>query len=258
MDTLDRELLDLMVRAGLKAFYFGLESGSQKVLDFLKKGINLAQTKAAFQLCREFGVKTAASVIVGTPGETPADLQETIALINEIKPSVCWFNVFVGIPDSFLYRYTLEHNLHEFIDDRGLVYLKGHNDRVQAFYGGQWDARVPVARDHLGEVSQPKVSVVMAVHNGGPYLKEAIKSIFQQTYQNFEFLIIDDASTDETAQVLKNLDDFRVRVITNQENLGLTKSLNLGLREARGEYISRMDADDLSLPHRLEKQLQFL
>jgi glycosyltransferase involved in cell wall biosynthesis/radical SAM superfamily enzyme YgiQ (UPF0313 family)/Tfp pilus assembly protein PilF len=258
VDTLDRELLDLMVRAGLKAFYFGVESGSQKVLDFLKKGITIAQTRAAFRLCHEFGIKTAASVIVGTPGETPADLQETIALINEIKPSVCWFNVFVGIPDSFLYRYTLEHKLHEFIDDRGLVYLKGHNERVQAFYGGQWDARVPVARDHRGEVFQPKVSVVMAVRNGGPYLEEAIKSIFQQTYQNYEFLIIDDASTDETAQVLKNLDDFRVRVITNQENLGLTKSLNLGISQARGEYLARMDADDLSLPHRLEKQLQFL
>jgi len=258
VDTLDRDLLDLMVRSGLKAFYFGVESGSQRVLDFLKKGINIAQTKAAFKLCQEFGVKTAASVIVGTPGETPEDLQQTIALINELKPSVCWFNVFVGIPDSFLYRYTLEHKLHEFIDDRGLVYLKGHNDRVQAFYGGQWDAKVPVARNDRGELPDPKISVVMAVHNGGPYLEEAIRSIFQQTYQNYEFLIIDDASTDETTRILKNLDDFRVRVITNKENLGLTKSLNLGISEARGEYIARMDADDLSLPHRLEKQLEFL
>jgi GT2 family glycosyltransferase/tRNA A37 methylthiotransferase MiaB/Flp pilus assembly protein TadD len=258
VDTLDRELLDLMVRAGLKAFYFGVESGSQRVLDFLKKGIKIAQTKEAFRLCQEFGVKTAASVIVGVPGETPAELQETMALINEIKPSVCWFNVFVGIPDSFLYRYTLENKLHEFIDDRGLVYLKGHNDRVQAFYGGQWDARVPVARDGQGAPPPPKISVVMAVHNGGPYLEEAIKSIFRQTYQNYEFLIIDDASTDETAQILKSLDDFRVRIITNKENLGLTKSLNLGISQARGEYLARMDADDLSFPHRLEKQLAFL
>jgi GT2 family glycosyltransferase/Tfp pilus assembly protein PilF len=98
----------------------------------------------------------------------------------------------------------------------------------------------------------------MAVRNGGPYLEEAIKSLFQQTYQNYELIIIDDGSTDETAKILEGLDDFRVRIITNQENLGLTRSLNLGISQARGEYIARMDADDLSLPHRLEKQLEFL
>jgi GT2 family glycosyltransferase/radical SAM superfamily enzyme YgiQ (UPF0313 family)/Tfp pilus assembly protein PilF len=258
VDTLDRELVDLMARAGLKACYFGVESGSQRILDFLKKGITVAQTKEAFKLCQEFGIKTAASVIVGVPEETPADLNLTMELVQEIKPSVTWFNVFVGIPDSFLYRYTLENKLHEFIDDRGLVYLQGHNHRVQAFYGGQWDAQVPVTRNTQGAPAHPKISVVMAVHNGGPYLEAAIKSILRQTYLNYEFIIIDDASTDATPQVLQNLDDFRVRVITNSANLGLTKSLNLGIKEARGEYLARMDADDLSLPHRLEKQLEFL
>jgi len=258
VDTLDRDLVALMAQAGLKACYFGVESGSQRLLDFLKKGITVRQTKEAFNLCREFGIKTYASLVVGVPTETEADLNLTVGLINEIEPSVTGFNVFVGIPESHLYRYTLDHQLHEFIDDRGLVYLKGHNDRGQTFYGGIREAQVPVTRNDRGELADPKISVLMAVHNGGPHLEEALKSIFRQTYQNYEFLIIDDASTDETPQILNNLDDFRVRIITNPKNLGLTKSLNLGLREARGKYIARMDADDLSLPHRLERQLEFL
>ncbi len=60
-----------------------------------------------------------------------------LSLLSDVKPTVTWFNVFVGIPNSDLYQYTLDNKLYEFIDDRGLVYLKGHNERVNAFYGGQ-------------------------------------------------------------------------------------------------------------------------
>jgi radical SAM superfamily enzyme YgiQ (UPF0313 family) len=86
VDTLDRELVSLMRRAGLAAVYLGVESGSQGVLDRLHKGITVDQTRQAFAWCREFGVKTAASVIVGTPGETAQDLQQTLALISELSP----------------------------------------------------------------------------------------------------------------------------------------------------------------------------
>ncbi len=258
VDTLDRELLALMRRAGLAAVYFGVESGSQAVLDRLKKGITVDQTRQAFAWCREFGVKTAASVIVGTPGETPQDLQQTQALISELQPTVTWHNVFVGIPQSPLYHQALNEHLHEFIDDRGLVYLKGHNDRVRQFYGGQWDAGLPIARNARGEIDAPRISVVMSVYNGAAHLEEAIKSILEQTYANFEFIIVNDGSTDASGEILQKIDDCRIRVITNPSNLGLTKSLNIGSNAARGEYIARMDADDLSLPHRLERQLEFL
>jgi len=153
---------------------------------------------------------------------------------------------------------VLQNHFYEFIDDRGLVYLKGHNQRVKDFYGGQWDAAIPVCKNAQGEIADPRISVVMSVYNGAPYLEAAINSILEQTYANFEFIIVNDASTDNTSEILQIFDDCRVRVITNPENLGLTKSLNLGINAARGLYIARMDADDLSLPHRLEKQLEFL
>lgn len=98
----------------------------------------------------------------------------------------------------------------------------------------------------------------MSVYNGERYLNEAVDSILGQTFTDFEFLIIDDASTDRTPEILRSYDDPRIRVVTNEENLGLTKSLNKGLTLARGEYIARMDADDISLPERLEKQVLFL
>jgi len=258
VDTLDRNLVKLMQRAGLTALYFGVESGSQEVLNRLKKNITPEQTRNAFDWCREFGIKTAASVIVGTPGETPRDLQQTLALVDDLKPTVNWFNVFVGIPQSPLYRQALDEHLYEFIDDRGLVYLKGHNDRVKVFYGGGWDAAIPVTINADGEINAPQISVVMSVFNGASHLEEAITSILQQTFANFELIIVNDASTDATGDILEKFDDCRIRVITNPNNLGLTRSLNIGMAAARGKYIARMDADDLSLPHRLERQWQFL
>ncbi|HHV23598.1 MAG TPA: glycosyltransferase [Methanosarcina sp.] len=107
-------------------------------------------------------------------------------------------------------------------------------------------------------ISNLKVTVLMSVYNGEKYLKEAVDSILSQTFTDFEFLIIDDASTDKTPEILHSYGDQRIRIVTNEENLGLTKSLNKGLALARGEYIARMDADDISLPERLEVQVKFM
>ncbi len=102
----------------------------------------------------------------------------------------------------------------------------------------------------------PSVTLLMCVYNGERYLREAVESILRQTFKDFEFLIIDDASTDSTAEILREFaeSDDRIRIEKNAENLGLTRSLNEGLDLAKGKYIARMDADDVSLPERLEKQ----
>ncbi len=102
------------------------------------------------------------------------------------------------------------------------------------------------------------ITVLLAVHNGEPWLRESVASILDQSWREFEFLIIDDASTDETPGFLRSMVDPRVRVVRNETNLGLTASLNRGLQLAQGELIARQDADDLSHPHRLAKQAAFL
>jgi glycosyltransferase involved in cell wall biosynthesis len=104
----------------------------------------------------------------------------------------------------------------------------------------------------------PRVSVVMSVYNGEKYLREAVDSILGQTFGDFEFIIVDDGSTDSTWAILQSYDDQRVILLRNENNIGLTRSLNRGLAIARGEYIARMDADDISLPERFEKQVKAL
>ncbi len=106
--------------------------------------------------------------------------------------------------------------------------------------------------------AQPTISVLMSVYNGEKYLATAIDSILAQTYQDFEFIIINDASTDSSEQIVKSYQDSRIIYLKNQTNLGLTKSLNFGIAQARGKYIARMDADDISLPERLAKQLTLM
>jgi len=104
----------------------------------------------------------------------------------------------------------------------------------------------------------PVISVLMPVYNCSQYICEAIDSILNQTFADFEFLIIDDASTDDTILKIKSYDDRRIQLIEKPENTGYTNSLNYGLSIAKGKYIARMDGDDVSLPERFEKQYRFL
>jgi len=104
----------------------------------------------------------------------------------------------------------------------------------------------------------PTISVVMPVYNGEKYLREAIDSILNQTYNDFEFIIINDGSTDKTDEIILSYDDPRIVYIKNEENLQIVKTLNKGIDLAKGKYIARMDADDISLPKRFEKQMKFM
>jgi glycosyltransferase involved in cell wall biosynthesis len=98
----------------------------------------------------------------------------------------------------------------------------------------------------------------MPVYNGATYLNEAIDSILNQTYNDFEFLIIDDGSTDGSVKIIKSYDDNRIRLVENRNNLGQSETLNKGLSLAKGKYIARMDQDDISMPERLKKQVEFM
>lgn len=98
----------------------------------------------------------------------------------------------------------------------------------------------------------------MAVHNGEMFLKEAIQSILSQSYTDFEFLIVNDCSSDQSENIILSFDDERIVLINNEKNLGLTKSLNLMLKQANGNYIARMDADDIAHPDRFKLQVQLL
>lgn len=107
-------------------------------------------------------------------------------------------------------------------------------------------------------MSAPLVTVLMAVYNGENHLAQAIESMLRQTFSFFEFIIVDDASTDNSRQLAESYQDPRIRVVSNLHNLRLAGSLNRGFGMARGKYIVRMDADDISHPDRLQKQVAFM
>ncbi len=103
----------------------------------------------------------------------------------------------------------------------------------------------------------PAVTVLLPVYNGARHLDEALRSVLRQSFCDFELLAIDDGSTDESVRILESTGDPRVRVLRNERNLGLVATLNRGLVEARGEWIARQDADDVSAPGRLAAQMSF-
>ena len=109
-------------------------------------------------------------------------------------------------------------------------------------------------------MNNPLVTIFMAVYNVENFIKDSLESILNQTYKNFEFLIVNDASTDHSSEILQLYEkkDKRIRVIHNKHNMGIPYTRNIGLKEANGKYIAIMDADDIALPFRIEKQVLFM
>src|ERR1041384_3373929 len=107
-------------------------------------------------------------------------------------------------------------------------------------------------------MQKPKVTVIFPVFNGEKFLHLSIRSILNQTFRDFELLLIDDGSTDKTREIISGFEDARIRFLSNEKNEGLIFTLNLGIAEAHGEFLARMDADDIAFPERLQKQVDFL
>lgn len=105
---------------------------------------------------------------------------------------------------------------------------------------------------------RPRVTVLLPVYNGEDLVGPALDSVLAQTYDDFELLVVDDCSRDNSVEVVSSYEDPRVRLVRNEENVGQVASLNRGLREARGEYVARLDQDDACLPRRLERQVAVL
>src|ERR1700730_10409729 len=106
----------------------------------------------------------------------------------------------------------------------------------------------------------PEISVLLSVRNGLPYLRDAVASIMGQTVTDWEFIIVDNASTDGSAAVIEEIAarEPRIRLVRNPSDLGHSGGLNRGLEMCRGRWVARMDADDIALPNRFERQLAFL
>ena len=105
--------------------------------------------------------------------------------------------------------------------------------------------------------TSPRVSVIMPAYNASDFIREAVDSILAQTFGDFELIILNDGSTDDTQAIVESYEDERIRLV-NKANSGVASTLNEGLKLAKGEFIWRHDADDISLPQKLERQIQFM
>jgi glycosyltransferase involved in cell wall biosynthesis len=103
-----------------------------------------------------------------------------------------------------------------------------------------------------------KITVLMPVYNAEQFLREAIDSMLNQSFRDFEFLIMDDGSTDSSISIIQQYQDPRIRLIRNEKNLGISPTLNKGIELASSDLIARMDADDISYPDRLQKQYDYM
>ncbi len=107
-------------------------------------------------------------------------------------------------------------------------------------------------------MTHPRVSVIMPVYNGERYLAEAIDSVINQTYEDWELIVVDDGSLDASVSIVESYEDLRIRLIKNPQNVGVAKSLNRAIEASNGQYIARMDSDDICMPDRLQTQVSYL
>jgi radical SAM superfamily enzyme YgiQ (UPF0313 family) len=135
VNNLSEETVKLMSRAGCKAFYLGVESGSERMLKLMNKDISVTQIENTINWCKKYGIRAYCSLVTGIPGETYEDYLQTKRLMERLRPYDYGFNVFVAMPGSELYEAVIVNKLYEYIDDLGLAYLPGFNVKSRFFYG---------------------------------------------------------------------------------------------------------------------------
>lgn len=149
-----------------------------------------------------------------------------------------------NLTDSSMFSYSMACSWRDIV-----------SDRLRAMFDEQ---RFRVTKRDLERFHIPKVGVVMPFYNAEKYMREAIESLLAQTYRDFEVIGVNDGSTDNSKKIFASYGDTRLRIFDLHENSGVVKALNSGLLYSRSEYIARMDADDVAMPERFEKQVSFL
>ncbi len=148
VDTVDSEMLMAMKDAGCKLMWFGVESGSQNILDYLNKQTTLPQIRKTYELCRKVGIRAGASFMIGIPGETIDDIQSTISLAKELKPEFAWFNILTGYPTSPLYEHILRNKLYEKEINHGILivrtkeFSRNRLEKIQRYANRKTDKRM--------------------------------------------------------------------------------------------------------------------
>ena len=177
---------------------------------------------------------------------------KNIGFIEDIKI------IFSTVKKTFIKQEGITQDDMATAEDLGDYFLRTERIDKEAYGQKQEQAKKILSGEDESRRKLGLVSIIMPSYNTAAYIKESIQSVLNQTYTNWELLIVDDCSTDSTDEVLETIKDSRIRYFKNDKNSGAAVSRNKALREARGQWIAFLDSDDLWMPEKLEKQIYFM
>lgn len=177
---------------------------------------------------------------------------EKVSLVEDIKI------IFKTVEKAFVKQEGITEEDMATAEDLGDYLLRNKKVDKEKYDQKQKQAKMILNGEDGISREADLVSIIMPSYNTAPYIKETIQSVLDQTYTNWELIIVDDCSTDNTEEVLATINDSRIRYFKNEKNSGAALSRNRALREARGQWIAFLDSDDLWMPEKLEKQINFM
>ena len=177
---------------------------------------------------------------------------KNISFIEDVKI------VFSTIKKVFVKQEGITQEDMATAEDFGDYLLRTNTVTKRDYIYKQKQAKKIINRDDGIHREQGLVSIIMPSYNTAPYIKESIQSVLNQSYKNWELIIVDDCSTDETDEIMANINDSRIKYFKNEKNFGAAISRNKALREAKGQWIAFLDSDDLWMPEKLDKQISFM
>ncbi|WP_330413227.1 sugar transferase [Dorea formicigenerans] len=166
--------------------------------------------------------------------------------------------IFETVKKAFIKQEGITQDNMATAEDYGDYLLRTEKIDKSEYEKNQYIAKKILSGEDAIERIEGLVSVIMPSYNTAPYIEETIQSVLNQTYTNWELIIVDDCSTDNTDEVLETIKDDRIRYFKNEKNSGAAVSRNKALREAKGQWIAYLDSDDLWMPEKLEKQIRFM
>jgi radical SAM superfamily enzyme YgiQ (UPF0313 family) len=225
--TLNEEIVKLMAKAGCRGFYVGAESGSQRVLDYMKKGITLEQVENVVNWSRKAGIRCYLSFVLGVPTETDEERHKTLIFINRLKPYSYSLGIFAGIPFSPFYWSLLEHGDYGLITSSGIIYQKNHNQILEQFVGnldcvkpeGVKDASremLPILKSKMGMVQSTADKIlILQIRKNSQRLIENIL-LLNQKLSNPTMLLLNCSGNDDVMLALTALyDEHPIFIIKN-------------------------------------------
>ena len=175
-----------------------------------------------------------------------------VSLFGDIKI------IFKTVEKAFVKQEGITEEDMATAEDMGDYLLRTGKIEEEEYREKQTEAKMIInGEDEMVRVKE-LVSIIMPSYNTAPYIEETMQSVLNQTYTNWELIIVDDCSTDNTDEVLSRISDSRIRILKNDRNSGAAVSRNRALREAKGQWIAFLDSDDLWMPEKLEKQISFM